>query len=900
MKSSTMLAALAAFAVASVRAGTSIVVNFGRHPSAKVAGHAEAKVNWLDADTTDDTVCTECFAALELQHYLRRMTGRADDFVIVGDAKAAKGDLIRIRTTGIESGVKLGPESYWIRSAAVAGRRVTTIEGGGRVGTLYGVYDLLYRLGCRWFAPGEVHEEIPRIKLERLPDLDVTERPAFRTRGFHAWEDRGNPDFLLWMARNRLNYWCVQQSNHPLVRKLGIRMSGGAHTAQAFFLNPYHPYPYNHPRFQGDEKKAKDPYPVSDQYQGDANKDGKLSYFEAHPEWFAFVKGKRIPGYKGEFGTNYCTSNPHATTEFFKNYVQALIDGRYRDADVVRFWTLDGGRWCQCPECKALGIPTDRNLLLVHRLDREIKKARAAGKIHRPIVIRFLAYADVLQPPTRPLPADFDYETCCATFFPIVRCYVHNFDDPNCPRNAHYRKQLDGWAAEANRHYRGPLCIGEYYNVSGYKCLPICFMHTMASDIPYYHRVGARHFHYMHVTTGNWGNKALTNYQMARQLWDPTTDCEELWKDYFARRYGPAAATMRRFYQSLERMLCNVSRLKYGLARRLNAGAKNLFPTSHLRYRREPGLKCDGNTLVEIVGHAEKCRELLDQAVAGRRVEQRPSAVPAQPGAAVPHALPDRIKARLAEDERLFTYGERTVLYFDACVQAFQLARAGRRDEARRHFAEAKRLAGLLRQDTTSTKMSSSHANASNAFVATYATGALARLAELLGPSKPEAIKRFDPGKQPLVLTGRDFSGGGAVRYGHGLSVFPGRKKVSDDGNSVYARPTGAYSRMTAWFRLDAVPKVPLALTLVGLSRPVTDKDEVPAEILVNDRRIFRGPAPFAIKGLSSHQFVMPAAALRQGENKITIRNLAPKGPVGNRPWFGIDRAELRTGPPKE
>ena len=31
---------------------------------------------------------------------------------------------------------------------------------------------------------------------------------------------------------------------------------------------------------------------------------------------------------------------------------------------------------------------------------------------------------------------EFDYQTCIATFFPIVRCYVHNFDDPACPQNA--------------------------------------------------------------------------------------------------------------------------------------------------------------------------------------------------------------------------------------------------------------------------------------------------------------------------------------------------------------------------------------------------------------------------------------------------------------------------------
>ncbi|MGB2823680.1 MAG: DUF4838 domain-containing protein, partial [Phycisphaerae bacterium] len=533
-----------------------------------------------------------------------------------------------------------------IRTLRAGGRKVIHLAGGGRAGTLYAAYDLLHRLGCRWFAPGEVHEEIPRI--DALGEHDVAAGPSFLTRGFHAWEDRGDERFLLWMARNRLNYWCVEQAQHAVMRKLGIRMSCGAHDAQARFLNPAGAYPYDHPRFEGDESGPADPYPVSRQYRGDEDKDGKLSFFEAHPEWFALVDGRRTGGIRGSFGTNFCTSNPQATAEFMKNYVRALIDGPYRDADVVRFWMLDVGRWCQCPACKALGTPTDRNLLLVHRLDREIKKARRAGRIHRPLIIRFLAYADMLAPPSRPLPDGFDYETCSATYFPIHRSYVFDFLDPRSGRNTRYRQQLDGWVSRPDRHYRGQLCIGEYYNVSGYKCLPICFMHTMARDIPTYHRLGARHFHYMHCTTADMGNKALTNYQMARQLWDVGTDCEALWSDYFARRYGPAAEAMRAFHESLEAMFSNVTELKYGLALRLDRGEGELFPTPELRYERKEGGPCNGPTFLEIVAAGRTCRKLIDR------------------------ALTARLPARIAEDERLFTYGERTIAYYHACILAWR------------------------------------------------------------------------------------------------------------------------------------------------------------------------------------------------------------------------------------
>ena len=80
---------------------TTIVVNVGPHSSAEVAGSAEAEVNWLDADPADDTVSTECFAAMELQHFLRKMTDRGTDFTIVDDDRPTTGDLILLG--GLES-----------------------------------------------------------------------------------------------------------------------------------------------------------------------------------------------------------------------------------------------------------------------------------------------------------------------------------------------------------------------------------------------------------------------------------------------------------------------------------------------------------------------------------------------------------------------------------------------------------------------------------------------------------------------------------------------------------------------------------------------------------------------------------------------------------------------------
>jgi len=336
---------------------------------------------------------------------------------------------------------------------------------------------------------------------------------------------------------------------------------------------------------------------------------------------------------------------------------------------------------------------------------------------------------------------------------------------------------------------------------------------------------------------------------------------------------------MRGFYEQLERMLCNVTELKYGLARRLGRGAKKLFPNSRLQYQATKYDKSDGVDLVEMLASARQCRAAINGVLA--------------------RSLPERVAQRAAEDERLFTYGERTLLFYDAAVRARRALSAKDTDGARRARAEVMRLADLLRQDTTSTKLSSSHGNAGNAFAATYATGVLATLEDALGPMEPERVKAFDVDKGMLVLLGTDFFGGGALRYGYHLHVYPGRIKVSDVGNFVYGQDARPHDRMTAWFRLPQVPKGGLWLNMIGLCCPVRTVGKVGAQVRINGKVVFADSAPFSSRELSAHQFHAPADAFRKGANRIEVRNVEPDGRVGSRPWFGIDRIEMRAKPLK-
>ena len=60
----------------------------------------------------------------------------------------------------------------------------------------------------------------------------------------------------------------------------------------------------------------------------------------------------------------------------------------------------------------------------------------------------------------------------------------------------------------------------------------------------------------------------------------------------------------------------------------------------------------------------------------------------------------------------------------------------------------------------------------------------------------------------------------------------------------------------------------------------------------MNDTLVFSQRA-FAERDLTRHEVAVPAQALKEGVNRIEVRNTQPGGQVGNRPWFGIDRVEL-------
>ena len=662
---------------------------------------------------------TGAYAAGELQHYLRHIArvapGDEAAFPILpldqyrGGKGIALMDLSASRPPVAQVKTDLQVAGSFALVPADGG---LLIVGHDPAGTLYGVYHFLESAGVRWFAPGTDGESVPVGARVELPPAVVVEQPKMSVRGFYAWEDRGSRDFYIWMARNRLNRWTLAEPDHAFLGKLGIGMDVGGSWYFDRFLNPNDEYPFD---------RGRDPYPADPkEFKGDVNHDGILTYFEAHPEWYGLVDGKRQT-FEGMLGTNICTSNPSAVKELARKLLHELTAGEWHDAESLILGALDAGKWCQCDRCLALGSTTDRWLAFVHQLRQEMTAAGRQGVLSRRIRLEFYIYFDTLAPPTKPLAADFDYENNIGTFYPILRCYGHVLDDPYCTEyNTKNWAEITAWVRPDCLFKGRNFMAGEFYNMSGFKSLPVLHTRTMAHDIPLYYSIGVRGFHYMHTPTRLPGPKRLNNYLLARLLWNPQADTKAVLADYFERFYGEDAGAMSRLYDRLEYALSSVKQwkfdLNFGIQPKAGRAARaELFHEQHLRLTEQHPALNDGVDLEESVNALAECRRLM--------------------GAVLMKARDETMIRRLREDERNLRYAENTANLYYFVSQAVLAKRAGDTAAARRFYRASVPHAEGLKSEVLLVQTASAHANSPNGLEASRIAQAYVQLGKDLGIS---------------------------------------------------------------------------------------------------------------------------------------------------------------------
>ncbi|MCS7044110.1 MAG: DUF4838 domain-containing protein [Bryobacteraceae bacterium] len=427
-------------------------------------------------------------AAEELQKFLREISGAS--LPLADDSRRLRGPLLLVGRSGLLRRVApdlpppdLGPEGFVI---AARGQHLV-IAGGGPRGTLYGVYEFLERLGCRWFTADV--SRIPRLRTILLPGTPVRQEPAFEYREpfFTEAFDRD------WAARNRANGHHAQ-----LDESTGGKIS-------------YYPFVHSFYQLVPPEK-----------------------YFADHPEYFSLIDGRR----RAERG-QLCLTHPEVL-RIATAAVERWI-AEHPEATIFSVSQNDWEGWCECDRCRRVeeeegGAHSGPVLRFVNALAEQIESR------HPDRLIDTLAYWYTEAPPARVRPRRNVRVRLC----PIGICTAHSF--ATCPRSAYFYRNLQAWSKITGQlyvwhyntnftHYLLPFPDFDELaaDIPLYRRLGVKGLFMQGAYPP----------------GGGGEMSWLRAWVIARLLWDPTRDASKLVDEFLEGVYGRAAGPLRKYFDLL-------------------------------------------------------------------------------------------------------------------------------------------------------------------------------------------------------------------------------------------------------------------------------------------------------------------------------------------------------------
>jgi hypothetical protein len=252
-------------------------------------------------------------------------------------------------------------------------------------------------------------------------------------------------------------------------------------------------------------------------------------YFAAHPEYFAFVNGKRIRD-------QLCPSRPEVLAIAAKQLAKEMAAQPDR-----RVWSVsqnDNFSYCQCDECRRVieeeGSPAGPIARLVNQV-----AARFPDK-----VISTLAYQYSRKAPkvTRPA-ANVQVMLCTIELnrsLPIA-------DDPG---SRSFLMDIVEWGRISRNIYLWDYTVNFNHHVS-----PFPNLHVLQPNLQFFVHNGARqHFQQSNTSAGHEFSE-LKNYLIARLLWNPDADAEAVKREFLDGYYGAAAPWIAKYIVALQEAL---------------------------------------------------------------------------------------------------------------------------------------------------------------------------------------------------------------------------------------------------------------------------------------------------------------------------------------------------------
>ena len=453
-------------------------------------------------------------AVADLNYHFRKMSGGELEVVQTDQPDAVKGPAIVLGDLAVKLGAKpekssLSKEGFRIR---VKGDLVL-IGGESNDGVMFGVYELLERLGCAWVMPGEIGEIIPRQTTVVVPAMDESQAPDF--------------------VRRRFSYRGYRTAEHPAKPGEGERF--------ALWMRRQKSGSYAHFAFD-----------TAGHVWGSFVKRHQAE-FDKDPTMLAMRKDK--DGQLKRLGPQLETTHPRVI-ELFAQDIKAAYEKNIKDGAWTRetpagfgIGPADGLGYSMSPESLAAGSgKLDPIVGELDRTDEMILQAnRILEKVHPEYpnaYVGFYSYSTHAGYPYRYTPDP----KVVQIFAPINFSRFHSLLDTNSPSQQHYRKVVEQWGA-LSRKQGNPLVYRGYSWNLAENLLPYTKVKIWGEELPFYKQQGI-----LGLTvegTKMWSVLAPSDYVFMKLAWNTQQDWRKLLHQFCVKAYGAGADAMEKYHLAL-------------------------------------------------------------------------------------------------------------------------------------------------------------------------------------------------------------------------------------------------------------------------------------------------------------------------------------------------------------
>jgi hypothetical protein len=472
-------------------------------------------------------------AAIILQDILQQISGV--QLPVISEAKLdadAKSTLISLGETALakKAGMDakdLLADGYRLKTQGKVLFIAGNDNGSGMEanGTRNAVYALLERhFGCRWLWPGELGEALPRQSDLAINPLHEQDEPALPVRGMRN----------SYLVRNG-------KLNHIYITGL-LRLNRSG----ASFI-----------------EKAKDSQEWLDAIElgqsvhysyGHGFNDWWEKYGKTHPEYFALQPDgtrnqvKAGPQYADRARLD--VSNPDLIKAVAANAIATFRADPNRAS--ISISPNDGGPpgFCMCENCRRLDPPNapaiTANFGEGHRRDKYVslsdryvtfyaKVAEIVRKEFPDKILGSYAYSAYRTPPLyAQLPPN------------VLVGFVglNYFSEKQRQTNL---QDWDGWTRAATHLLLRPNAL-----IAGHG-FPGIYAHKLGDDIKHCYQTGMMATDFDSIMH-NWAGQGLNYYVLAKLLWDPSLDVDDIIRDYCSNGFGVAAPAVQKYFSRLEKL----------------------------------------------------------------------------------------------------------------------------------------------------------------------------------------------------------------------------------------------------------------------------------------------------------------------------------------------------------